>query len=125
MSEKRWDRHEKERGKHEAHRHGRNAGDRHDHIPAHNHPSFNHPNENHHLWPYGELHYAGHGSRGFDLAQAAIGELQEAGFKTEFGPGVQTQVAEIEQGIAQGQEAKSAADLHGLGWSSIDNDTSK
>lgn len=125
MSEKRWGRHGKEHGRHEARQRGENAGDRHDHIPSHNHLSFNHHNENGHRWPYGELHYARHGSRGFDLAQAAVGELQEAGFKTEFGPGVRAQVTEIEQGIAQWREAKSAADLRGLGWSSIDNDTSK
>lgn len=125
MSEKHWDRHGKEHGKHEARGHGGHASDRRDHVPAHNHPNFNHPNENGHRWPYGELHYATHGSRGFDLAQAAIEELREAGFKTEFGPGVQAQVTEIEQDIAQWQGAKSAADLRGLGWSSIDNDTSK
>jgi exoribonuclease-2 len=34
-------------------------------------------------------------------------------------------VAEIEQGIAHWRDARSAADLRGLGWSSIDNDTSK
>jgi exoribonuclease II len=51
--------------------------------------------------------------------------LHEAGFRPEFGRGVQEQVFEIEQGIAHGHDAKSAADLRGLGWSSIDNDTSK
>ena len=65
------------------------------------------------------------GSRGFDLAQAAVEDLHESGFKPEFGQGVQEQVSEIERGIAHWRDAKSAADLRGLGWSSIDNDTSR
>ncbi len=35
------------------------------------------------------------------------------------------QVTEIERGLAHGHDAKSASDLRELGWSSIDNDTSK
>ena len=62
---------------------------------------------------------------GFDLAQAAIEELREAGFQPEFGRDVQEQVSEIEGSIAQWRDARSAADLRGMGWSSIDNDTSK
>ncbi len=65
------------------------------------------------------------GSRGFDLAQAAVDDLHEAGFRPEFGRDVQDQVSEIEQGVAHWSDAKNAADLRGLGWSSIDNDTSK
>jgi exoribonuclease II len=38
---------------------------------------------------------------------------------------VQEQVSEIERGIARRRDAKRAADLRGLGWPSIDNDTSK
>ncbi len=62
---------------------------------------------------------------GFDLARAAVDELHEAGFKPEFGRDVQQQVSEIEQGVAHWRDAKNAADLRKLGWSSIDNDTSK
>ena len=70
-------------------------------------------------------HHAKPGLRGFDLARAAVDELHEAGFKPEFGRDVQQQVSEIEQGVAHWRDAKNAADLRGLGWSSIDNDTSK
>jgi exoribonuclease-2 len=66
-----------------------------------------------------------HEQHGFDLARAAVDELHEAGFKPEFGRDVQQQVSEIEQGIAHWRDAKNAADLRKLGWSSIDNDTSK
>jgi exoribonuclease-2 len=71
------------------------------------------------------LHHAGPGSREFDLAQAAVEELHQAGFKPDFGRDVQEQVSEIERGIAHWRDPKSAADLRQLGWSSIDNDTSK
>jgi exoribonuclease-2 len=90
----------------------------------HNRPA-DHRSENRDRHPYKELHHAEPGSRGFDLAQAAVEELREAGFKPEFGRDVQGQVSEIERGIAHWRDAKSAADLRGLGWSSIDNDTSK
>ena len=75
--------------------------------------------------PYGDLHDAKPGSRGFDLAQAAVEELHEAGFEPEFGPDVQEQVSKITQDVAHWRDAKNAADLRGLGWSSIDNDTTK
>jgi exoribonuclease II len=69
------------------------------------------------------------GSRGFDLAQAALDEMHEAGFKPEFGKGVAEQVAAIVSTFgAEFGELKPAAgveDLRGLGWSSIDNDTSR
>jgi exoribonuclease-2 len=81
--------------------------------------------ENGHAHPYAELHHAKPGSRGFDLAQAAVEELHEAGFHPEFGQDVQEQVSEIERDVAQWRDAKGAADLRELGWSSIDNDTSK
>jgi exoribonuclease II len=119
MSEKPRDRHSKQHGKHEPQGHNQSP----DHTqPKHGEASHH---RNGHWHPYGELHFAQHGSRGFDLAQAAIEELHEAGFKPEFGPGVQEQVSQIEQGIAHGHDAKSAADLRELGWSSIDNDTSR
>jgi exoribonuclease II len=122
MPEKRWDGHRMEHGKHEPKGH-REALDR----EQHGHGKTDHPHrsESGHRRPYGELHHAVPGSRGFDLAQAAVEELHESGFKPEFGPDVQEQVLEIERSIAHWSVAKSAADLRGLGWSSIDNDTSK
>jgi exoribonuclease-2 len=51
--------------------------------------------------------------------------LHQAGFRPDFGRDVQEQVSEIERGIAHWRVPKSAADLRQLGWSSIDNDTSK
>jgi exoribonuclease-2 len=132
------DRHRMEHGKHEpqghgeAHGHGKaghHAKERNDQHDGSGHTHHNrhadHRSENGHWYPYGELHHAEPGSHGFDLAQAAVEELQEAGFKPEFGPDVQEQVSEIERGITHWRDAKSAADLRGLGWSSIDNDTSK
>jgi exoribonuclease R len=107
MSQKRWDRRQLEHGKLEPQGHGE-ALDR----------------EQHSL-PYGELHHAEPGSRGFDLARAAVEELHQAGFKPEFALDVKDQVSEIERGIARWHDTKNAADLRGLGWSSIDNDTSK
>ncbi len=67
----------------------------------------------------------GHGGGGFDLAQAALEELHEAGFRPDFAPGVETQTAEIEKTWAQVSLAAGIEDLRGLEWSSIDNDTSK
>jgi exoribonuclease R len=120
MPEKGSDRHRMKHEKHEPQGHGETL-DREQHLKA-NHPA---TERNDHWRPYGALHYAEHGTRGFDLAQAAIEELREAGFEPEFGRDVQQQVSEIERGIAHWREVKSAADLRGLGWSSIDNDTSK
>ncbi len=142
MSEKRHDRHAKEHGKHAPQEHGKAPDQQPQGHGAASHPAneshghrehASHRNSNGHWRPYGDLHEAQHGSRGFDLAQAAIDDLHEADFKPEFGPGVAEQVNEIdrsfgqriEQGIAETQDAKSVADLRGLGWSSIDNDTSR
>src|SRR3984957_9993576 len=120
MSEKRWDRHRMEHGKHEPQGHAE-APDR----EQHGHSKADHRSPNGHWHPYGGLHHAEPRSRGFDLAQAAVEDLHEAGFKPEFGRDVQQQVSELEQGVAHWRDAKRAADLRGLGWSSIDNDTSK
>jgi exoribonuclease II len=65
------------------------------------------------------------GGHGFDLAQAALDEMHEAGFHPEFGPGVDEQIAAIEKAFAVLKPAASVEDLRGVGWSSIDNDTSK
>jgi exoribonuclease II len=64
-----------------------------------------------------------HGSGGhFDLAGAALDEMHAAGFKPEFGAGVPEQIADIRENLKpQGK----LEDLRALGWSSIDNDTSR
>jgi exoribonuclease R len=71
--------------------------------------------------------HASHGGSGghFDLAQSALDEMHAAGFKPEFGPGVEQQTAEIEKALEQVTPAPGVVDLRGLGWSSIDNDTSR
>jgi len=68
--------------------------------------------------------HGGHGG-GFDLAQSALDDMHAAGFKPEFGPGVDQQTAAIEKALAQLKPTPGVEDLRGLGWSSIDNDTSK
>jgi exoribonuclease R len=67
----------------------------------------------------------GHGAHGFDLAGAALDEMHEAGFRPEFGAGVAEQLAAIEAKFATVQAGGGVEDLRALGWSSIDNDTSK
>jgi exoribonuclease II len=69
-----------------------------------------------------QIHGGGHG---FDLAQAALDEMHEAGFRPEFGAGVAEQVAGVEAKAAAAKANAGMEDLSGLGWSSIDNDTSK
>jgi exoribonuclease R len=65
----------------------------------------------------------------FDLAQAALDEMHEAGFKPEFGPAVAEQVAEIRENLrkefAKEKPGAGVPDLRKLAWSSIDNDTSR
>ena len=51
--------------------------------------------------------------------------MHAAGFKPEFGPWVDQQTAAIEKALAQLKPTPGVEDLRGLGWSSIDNDTSK
>ena len=51
--------------------------------------------------------------------------MHAAGFKPEFGPGVEEQTAAIEKLLAQVEPRPGVEDLRGLGWSSIDNDTSR
>ncbi len=76
-------------------------------------------------------HHAGHDAEGFDLTRAALEEMHAAGFRPEFGDGVDAQMAEIERlaaqvGVSQGELGSRAGvlDLRALGWSSIDNDLS-
>jgi len=66
-----------------------------------------------------------HSAKGFDLAAAALAEMHDAGFKPEFAPGVAPQVIEIAQKFAQLGPEEGVEDLRALGWSSIDNDTSR
>jgi exoribonuclease R len=61
----------------------------------------------------------------FDLARAALEDMHEAGFKPEFGPGIAEQVTAIEAKFSAPQPQPGVDDLRSLGWSSIDNDTSK
>ena len=97
-----------EQGKHEPQGHGE-APDR-----EQGQGKADHRSENRHSHPYGELHHAQPGSRGFDLAQAAVEELRGAGFKPEFDRDVQGQVSEIEGDVAHWSDAKGAADLRAL-----------
>ncbi|MBW4038201.1 MAG: RNB domain-containing ribonuclease [Acidobacteria bacterium] len=70
-------------------------------------------------------HAVTHGGHPFDLAGAALNEMHEAGFRPEFGAGVTEQMGEIEGRFATVQAGEGVEDLRGLGWSSIDNDTSR
>jgi exoribonuclease R len=90
-------------------------------APQHHSPS----HDSFHSRPSG-----GHGpGHAFDLAQSALDEMHDAGFRPEFGPGVDEQLAAIEAQFARLDPAAGAArgveDLRALGWSSIDNDTSR
>jgi exoribonuclease-2 len=69
--------------------------------------------------------HGGGGAKGFDLAQSALDEMHAAGFKPEFGAGVVEQMAAIEAEFAVVAPSAGVEDLRALGWSSIDNDTSK
>jgi exoribonuclease-2 len=83
----------------------------------------------------GDGHSGGHGPRQhvdpdhFDLAQAALDEMHEAGFRPEFGPGVAEQVEEIRASLnselSKAQPGQGVPDLRSLCWTSIDNDTSR
>jgi exoribonuclease-2 len=66
-----------------------------------------------------------HSAKGFDLAAAALAEMHDAGFKPEFAPDVAPQVIAIAQKFANLQAEDGVEDLRALGWSSIDNDTSR
>jgi exoribonuclease R len=61
----------------------------------------------------------------FDLAGAALDEMHEAGFKPEFGAGVAEQTAAIVEKLSNLKPVEGVEDLRALGWSSIDNDTSR
>jgi exoribonuclease R len=77
--------------------------------------------------PQQKPHYAhAHGDAAhFDLAGAALDEMHEAGFVPEFGAGVQEQVQQIVARLENLKPDPGVEDLRALGWSSIDNDTSR
>ena len=84
-----------------------------DHPHDQTHPASFAPHQSH--WVNGH----------FDLAGAALDEMHAAGFKPEFGDGVDQQIAEIRENHAGQKLTGSFEDLRSLGWSSIDNDTSR
>ncbi len=64
----------------------------------------------------------GHTSTPFDLAAAAVQEVQQDGFDLTPVPGAQEQLTAI---LAAPPVLSEAVDLRALPWSSIDNDTSR
>lgn len=78
---------------------------------------------------HGNGHAQHTGPDHFDLAQAALDEMHEAGFRPEFGPGIAAQVNEIRESLrtefSRQQPGVGVPDLRSLAWSSIDNDTSR
>ena len=107
--------------------------------PQNAHGNFQKPNQqqnNHHNnryphpqgWHRDPFQQAGpvtHSAKGFDLAAAALAEMHDAGFKPEFAPDVAPQVIAIAQKLANLGPENGVEDLRALGWSSIDNDTSR
>src|ERR1700748_3137448 len=98
--------------------------DRHDHgnHRDHNNASHNRPNHNNGGTHPTQNHWSG---GHFDLAGAALDEMHAALFKPEFGAGVAEQVAEIREKLTAQKPEPGVEDLRALGWSSIDNDTSR
>src|SRR5271169_857545 len=96
------------------HDRNRHRNQQHDHPDNHNQQ---HQNQQH----SGNQH-SGHS---FDLAGAALDEMHAAGFKPEFGAGVAEEVSAIQEKFETLKPSAGVEDLRALGWSSIDNDTSK
>ena len=97
-------------------------------IQQPNHPQNNQRYPHPQGWRRDPFQHAGpvtHSAKGFDLAAAALAEMHDAGFQPEFAPGVAPQVIEIAQKFAQLTPEDGVEDLRALGWSSIDNDTSR
>ncbi len=61
----------------------------------------------------------------FDLPGAALKDLHAAGFHPEFNQDAKAQVQEIAAQMQKGDPSSGIADQRALGWSSIDNDTSR
>jgi exoribonuclease-2 len=103
----------------------------HGNIQQPTHQQNNHPNHRYphpQGWQRDPFQQAGpvtHSAKGFDLAAAALAEMHEAGFKPEFAPDVAPQVIAIAQKLANLGPEAGVEDLRALGWSSIDNDTSR
>ena len=102
---------------HDRHRHN---SQQHDHLDNHNQQHNNQQHDGQHH--SGNQQHSGHG---FDLAGAALDEMHAAGFKPEFGAGVAEEVSAIQEKLQTLKPAAGVEDLRALGWSSIDNDTSK
>ena len=64
-------------------------------------------------------------ARHFDLAGAVLAEMRAAGFHPEFSADAAHQVDEIRTRLTSEAGANGFEDLRELGWSSIDNDTSR
>ncbi len=101
-----------------------------EHHNRHRHPGAHEPQANaQHTSGHAPQHRQHVDADHFDLAQAALDEMHEAGFKPEFGPGVAEQVNEIREELrkefAKEAPGSGVPDLRELAWSSIDNDTSR
>ncbi len=95
-------------------------------MSEHTHRRHSSPDQTQHHGPVTPANsHGGGGAHGFDLAQAALDEMHAAGFKPEFGKGVPEQMAAIEAKFAVVAPTPDVEDLRTLGWSSIDNDTSR
>jgi exoribonuclease-2 len=106
--------HRKPHDTHAQNNHQQNNHQQHEHQPQHTgQPHTSQPHQSH------------QDPRHFDLAAAALEEMHEADFKPEFGAGVAEQVAQIVQKLSVLKPEPGVEDLRALGWSSIDNDTSK
>jgi exoribonuclease R len=107
--------------------HGRNPRheDHSQNQPEHSQAQPQHAHHDHAAPNHRPGGHAGSDGRGFDLAQAALDEMHEAGFQPEFGAGVAEQLTAIEAKFTVLQPTPGIEDLRALGWSSIDNDTSK
>jgi exoribonuclease R len=93
--------------------------EQHSNVKHQDHNNASHNNGGNHLTQ-------NHGSGAhFDLAGAALDEMHAANFKPEFGKGVAEQVADIRAQLTEQKPERNIEDLRALGWSSIDNDTSR
>ncbi|MDE1162692.1 MAG: RNB domain-containing ribonuclease [Acidobacteriaceae bacterium] len=119
--------------RHEHHEHTSQVTEQKQHksLPQHGPTSPNeklkqHRRERGRQWDeHGGPTYGGGDPRHFDLAGAALAEMRAAGFEPEFSDAAREQVREIEARFAQESSAAGFEDMRALGWSAIDNDTSR